>query len=481
MSQAAFVYKTFARRETHPARLGALARLHGINAAPVERCSILEIGCGDGGNLIPLAEVYPESHFVGIDISVDAIQKGRAEIAELGLNNITLRQGDISSEPIEQERYDYIVCHGVYSWVSPEVQHSILAQGRLALKPAGVFLVTYNTLPGWRQRGVLRDILGVGAGRRATHPLERCALGLDFLKLVAAEKSAMSTSFGKYMTEALERFESSDPSYIHEEFLGSYNEPLLFSDFVDRARRHDLQFLTEARVVMTSCDDLSPAAKEYLENMGSDYIAREQALDIFRNRTFRETLLCREDEVLDRGLRVETFKALRLVSLYEALEPGDVARGFRERVSGRVVSTPVGDCTDTLGVISSFGTAGACFADIFDRSRGSIEISERELLVAAVTLWRSGFVEVATAPFRAIDCDHDSVRVTKYAQLQARSHPKVTSRSHDSYPLCEVERKALLLAHEGMSKHALVTLLLSEVHQKDSEAVINSLRERGFL
>ena len=481
MSHPAFVYKTFARRETHPARMGALARLHGLAAPSPECCSMLELGCGDGGNLIPLAEAYPRSTFVGIDISQDAIQKGRAEIEKLGLHNLTLVCGDVSNASIDEGAYDYVVCHGVYSWVSAEVQRAILKTGRLALKPSGVFLVTYNTLPGWRQRGVIRDILGVGAGSRADHPLERCALGLDFLKLVSKEKSAITTSFGKYITEALERLESSDPSYIHEEFLGQHNEPLLFTDFVARAKHDGLQFLTEARVVMMSSDDLSPSVQEYLETLGADYVAREQVLDVFRNRTFRETLLCRGETKIDRGLSVDVFKSLQLSSLYAAIDSSDLARGFRERTSGREVVTPPGDCTNLLAVIDSCGGRGACFADIFDRSRISMELAERDLLIAAVTLWRSGFIEVTTVPLSSIERDFDTVTVTPYARLQARSHPKVTSRTHDSYPLSELERKALLMVDGTMSKRALVTLLLSDTAQENAEVMVDSLAERGFL
>lgn len=481
MSHPAFVYKTFARRETHPARMGALARLHGLAAPSPERCSMLEFGCGDGGNLIPLAEAYPESSFVGVDISEDAIEKGRAEIAALGLRNISLLRGDLSTTPVDEGAYDYVVCHGVYSWVAPEVQRALLTMGRLALKPSGVFLVTYNTLPGWRQRGVIRDILGVGAGNRAEHPLERCALGLDFLRLVSKEKSAITAAFGTYMTEALERFESSDPSYIHEEFLGQHNEPLLFTDFVSRAKRDGLQFLTEARVVMMSSDDLSPAIQEYLETLGADYVAREQVLDIIRNRTFRETLLCRGEATVDRGLSIDVFKSLQLTALYAAIDSRDLTRGFRERTSGRQIVTPPGDCTNLLGVISSFGGRGACFADIFDRSRTSMELAERELLIAAVTLWRSGFIEVTTIPLSSLEREFDTISVTRYARLQARAHPKVTSRTHDSYPLSDHERRALQMVEGAMSKRALVTLLLRDMDQENARALVESLAERGFL
>lgn len=481
MSQSQFIYRTFARRETHPARMGALARLYGLSAPAPDACAMLELGCGDGGNLLPLAEAYPQSTFVGIDLSKEAIEKGQTEARDLGLRNIKLICGDLKATSVEAKAYDYIVCHGVYSWVPPEVQHAILSSGKSALKPDGIFLISYNTLPGWRQRGILRDIIRVGAGRRAEHPLERCALGLDFLKLVSKEKSALSDSFGAYISEATERLASSDPSYIHEEFLGDCNEPLLFADFAGRARGHGLDFLTEARVVMMSSDDLSQETKEYLETLGADYIAREQALDVFRNRAFRESLLCHADASVNRGMSADVFKSLQLTALYVAVDPNDMTRGFRERTSGRVVKTPPGECTSLLEVVSSFGSRGACFADIFDRSRGSMEISERELMIAAVTLWRSGFIEVTTAPLSAVERDFDAVEVTRYARLQARSYPKVTSRFHESFPLSDDERKAILLVEGSMSKQALLASLSGDMSEERARQIVESLAERGFF
>lgn len=481
MTGSPFMYKTFARRETHPARLGALARLYGLTAPPPSTCKMLELGCGDGGNLIPLAEAYPESSFVGVDLSEEAIEKGQVEARELGVHNLTLLCGDLAGMPIEPGAFDFVVCHGVYSWVAPDVQRAILRVGRAALKPSGVFLVTYNTLPGWRQRGVIRDIIRVGAGTRASHPLERCALGLELLKLASREKSALTESFGRYLSESVERLSHSDLSYVHEEFLGEYNEPVLFSDFIARADQDRLQFLSEARVVMMSSDDLSAEIQEYLESLSSDYIAREQVLDIIRNRTLRETLLCQSEAIINRGLLVESFKTLQLTALYLAIDPQDVSRGFRERVSGREVKTPAGDCTSLLGVISTFGSKGATFADIFDRSRGSVDLSERDLLIATVTLWRSGFIEATTVPLSGTERVFDRIAVSGYARLQARSHSKVTSRTHDSFPLSEHERRALVSVEDSMSKERLVALLSGDVSQEIALEVVDSLAERGFF
>src|SRR5262245_44902640 len=115
-------YPGFPFSQTHPGRLATLAALHGMVPASPARCRVRELGCGDGGNLIPLAYQYPHSFFLGVDLSARAIATGRDTITRLGLRNIELRALDIAEMTTESARFDYIVAHGVYSWVPPAVR-----------------------------------------------------------------------------------------------------------------------------------------------------------------------------------------------------------------------------------------------------------------------------------------------------------------------------------------------------------------------
>ena len=68
---------------THPLKLGWIAALHGLTPAPVRTCRVLEIGCGDGSNLLPLAECYPEAQFHGFDLSQRHIDLARPRDLEV--------------------------------------------------------------------------------------------------------------------------------------------------------------------------------------------------------------------------------------------------------------------------------------------------------------------------------------------------------------------------------------------------------------
>ena len=105
------------RRDASRICLATLGALFGMNPARLESCRVLELGCGEGANLIPVAFQWPESEFVGIDLSAEAIRYGNDFIGRLGLRNITLRCLDIMEIDREFGSFDYIIVHGVYSWV----------------------------------------------------------------------------------------------------------------------------------------------------------------------------------------------------------------------------------------------------------------------------------------------------------------------------------------------------------------------------
>ena len=111
---------------THPDTLATVATLFGMSPPPVERCRVLELGCADGSNLIPMAMDLPGARFVGIDLSPRQIQEGRTTIEALGLRNIELEPISLMDVGEDFGRFDYVICHGVYSWVPEAVQDRIL-------------------------------------------------------------------------------------------------------------------------------------------------------------------------------------------------------------------------------------------------------------------------------------------------------------------------------------------------------------------
>ena len=102
-----------------------------MTPAPVERSRVLELGCGRGGNVIPMALALPEAHFCGIDLSSRQVDEARELARSVGVTNLELRS--MSFEDIEDSfgPFDYVICHGVYSWVPREIQESLLTTKEL--------------------------------------------------------------------------------------------------------------------------------------------------------------------------------------------------------------------------------------------------------------------------------------------------------------------------------------------------------------
>ena len=99
-------------RQSHPDRLATLATLLGMDVAPVGACRVLEVGCGDGSNLIPMAVGLPGSEFFGVDLAAAPIARGNAVIAAAGLGNVRLEALDLMAFPEDAGTFEYIVAHG---------------------------------------------------------------------------------------------------------------------------------------------------------------------------------------------------------------------------------------------------------------------------------------------------------------------------------------------------------------------------------
>lgn len=283
-------YSSLSYPNTHPRNLEAIATLFGMQPPAVPGCRVLALGCAGGGNLFPMAEEWPEARFVGVDLSPRQIAAGCSVINDLGLTNVELRVGDILDIDDTWGQFDYVICHGVYSWVPPKVQAKILEICRENLVPNGVAVVSYNTYPGWHMRGIVRDMMRYHVSQFSgprQQALQARAV-LDFMVDACAEGSP----YGALLREELERSRRTDDSYVFHEYLESVNQPKYFHEFAAQAEQHGLQFLAESNVSRMLTTDLPESVQNVLDEV--PLVRREQYIDFFRNVRFRSSLLCHE-------------------------------------------------------------------------------------------------------------------------------------------------------------------------------------------
>ena len=276
---------------TRPQHLAALAALSGSPAPAPDRARVLELGCASGGNILPLAVHFPHARFVGVDLSARQISDGQRRIAALGLGNIELHCADIATFAVAPAIYDYVICHGVFSWVPLEVQDAIFRVIGAALAPGGVAAVSYNVLPGWHLRSPVRDLLLAHAGADGP-PQERVRRAREILKRFETLKSG--DAYAALMRDEARRLARLPASYILGEFLAETNAPLAFDTFAARASTHGLAFLCEADLDASAQALLdAPTRQHVAATAGGDRIRAGRMLDLFSGRPFRRSLLVR--------------------------------------------------------------------------------------------------------------------------------------------------------------------------------------------
>jgi 2-polyprenyl-3-methyl-5-hydroxy-6-metoxy-1,4-benzoquinol methylase len=152
-------YPSLAFLQTHPDRLAVLGTLYGMIPPPVEHCRVLEMGCGDGSNLIPMAYGLPGSEFMGVDLAANPVERAQQRVRRLDLKNIRIEQMDLMEIDANFGKFDYIIAHGVYAWVPEPIQKKILEICGANLSANGVAFVSYNTSPAGHVRQALRQMM----------------------------------------------------------------------------------------------------------------------------------------------------------------------------------------------------------------------------------------------------------------------------------------------------------------------------------
>jgi len=306
-------YESKALPQTHPARLAAMAKIFGLSSKPVSGARVLELGCASGGNLVPMAVSFPDAQFVGIDISSKQVAEGRARIEKLGLRNLELICDSFSNLQPDIGKFDYIICHGVFSWVPRALQDSIFRTCQNHLAADGIAYISYNVLPGWRMLQPLRDAFQAALPKDldGTAKVQAAAQLLGFL----SEVSNAKTGYSQALKSIKDKFHRFSIAYVAHEYLEETNDPCLFSDFAGRAAAYGLGFLGESEVQSMIVDQHGKAAADEIRRRaGGDAIATEQLLDLISGRTFRQTLLVHGERTdkIDRSLDPDCLDGLHL-------------------------------------------------------------------------------------------------------------------------------------------------------------------------
>lgn len=448
---------------THPDHLAVIATLFGMTPAPPSHCRVLELGCGDGGNLIPMAYELPHSEFTGVDLASRPIHQGREDIGRLGLRNIELIEADLADFVPRNGPFDYIIAHGLYSWVPADVREKTWQIIATHLTSQGVAYVSYNACPGGLFRDAVRQILLYHVRDIAT-PAEQISEARKLLAYLAG-LSSHDDEFRALLSRESRDLNSRSASAVYHDYLSPESQPFWLHEVAASAAAHGLQYLGDADLQLMQMPAIPAPAPGWPRFPGpdADFLTREQYADIVLCRRFRRTLLCRAEVNLDRSLPPDSVRRFELASPLAppAPEPSldeTVRVEFSAAQTGSITTNyPLGKAALLeLGVL---WPASIPFEGLYEKASRRLgeELSEESRSDLEKFLWRlasAGIVELHLHHFSFSASAGDRPVASPVARLWAERDALAPNLRHRAIELATPRAKQLLLLLDGTRDRA---------------------------
>jgi SAM-dependent methyltransferase len=448
---------------SHPDRLAAVAALFGHTAADPSRARVLEVGCGDAANILPMAARFPDARFVACDYSALLMGHARRRAAALGLSNVELVEGDLREVAPSLGTFDYVIAHGFYSWVPTGRARRVHRDARRQLAPGGLAFISYNVLPGCFVRRIGWDAMRIAlAGVEA--PRDRLAAARREFADLAAAWSAMPgipAHLGRDYAGAAER---SDSALYHDDLSGM-NDPVYFTTFMQHVGRHGLGFVAEAEPGTMSLAALPERMRTLAA--GADALSREQYLDFARVRRFRQSIVAHTADAARARITPEAVDGIHVSAVTGIVQ--ERASGAPRSVEGQLVDFLVEAYPASVPASEAIAHLAARSGNVDD---------------ARLTLMRGCFLGCGRRALAAAADRHargpKAARVVGRAREAAQSMPWVTSLRHEGVQVDEAMGRAILAACDGTrDRRELVAAAgLADV---DAAAMVDHYLERFAL
>ncbi|TNG01356.1 MAG: methyltransferase domain-containing protein [Gammaproteobacteria bacterium] len=479
---------------THPEHLSVLAKLFGMSPASPQKCRVLELGCAAGGNLIPMAVQLPKSQFFGVDLSGMQIKQGQERIKALKLKNIKIEHKDILDVGGRIRKFDYIICHGVYSWVPDDVRKKILAICRDYLNDNGVAYISYNTYPGWHMRESIRNMMQFHVAQFSTMQ-EKVDQSRALLNFLVESVETEGNPYGEYLAKELASLSGARDTYIAHEHLEGQNEAVYFHQFAQHASEYELQYLSDADFSSMLATNFPAKVAQTLQRVGRNLVQMEQYMDFLRNRMFRASLLCEKDIELKRAIDPGVITDLHIASPIKP-DKGDVDLTSsipQEFVTPKGIRIGAGNAVTKAAfkILGDLWPSSIPFNDLLDRAvklTGAKGKTLQEGLAAdLLKAYTANGIELHSSKQPFVIKVSDKPMTTALVRNQIESGLVVTNQRHESVTLTEPLRQLLkLLDGKHTQKQLLekLTALILDnvlVIQEEGKPIRDEARLQAFV
>jgi SAM-dependent methyltransferase len=331
------VYTRNTYPEVYPARL-AIATLAGGQLPPdIDRpFRYADLGCGLGLTTTMIAATHPWAEVWGFDFNPAHIDAARrladaAELTNLYFEEISFQ--DLARRgPADLPMFDFMVSHGVISWIAPEVRAALMAVIGQRLKPGGLAYLGYNTDPGNAALVPMQKLMRllVNAGKE---PSDQAA------KTAVAYLNVLKSSGARYFTNnplaarRLDDMATYDPHYVAHEFANQHWVSLMFHEVAAEMAAAKCRFVGPSSPALAMDFVSVPAEMQTLVSETTDPMLKEVLRDIGSCNTFRH-------DVFRRGIApVSANEVARRLEMWEFAWIGSAAP------EPLVLKVPVGEVT----------------------------------------------------------------------------------------------------------------------------------------
>ena len=465
-------------RDKHPDRIAVIAALRGFAACPVDSARVLELGCGSGATLLPLAMEFPDSEFVGIDVAARQLEVGAKHIAAVGVKNIALQKADLKSYEIETAGFDYIICHGVFSWVEPTLQERLLELVASGLRPQGIAMLSYNCSPGWDMRSRARELLALGDNPLAA-PEERIGAARNALSFFTTRLVDAVSPYALQLKGELDQLTRQSDGFVYHELLQEVDRAVTLSEFLGRAGYHGLHYLGDARPGRNRahlfCDPTQGETASCFEVQGQEL--REQYMDYLFPLSFRTSLLTKasvpEKILIEFEQLAEWHASSPLVPTDDTDDP---RRESTQAYCGPAeeiveVSKPLIKCA--LAVLHEVWPGAKSISELLKQARSKlgdcapdVNSSQQQLTRALLEQFHRGQVELYQSPPK-VRCEVSEQPATSpYARQQAVEQDWATNQRYEYLPLDAVERMLVTLLDGTRDREQLIRALDLQLYER---------------
>lgn len=444
-------YESRSYAQTHPNHLYTLATLFGLKPTPFANARILELGCASGGNIIPLACQSPSAQIVGVDLSAVQVQKAQQTIRELKLTNIEILHLGIEAITPAFGEFDYIICHGIYSWVPEAIRDKIMAVCRTHLAPSGVAYISYNTLPGWNVVKSIREMM-LYHTKGIDSALERAKESRRLLQFLVSGLGNDPAPYANFLRNEIALLAKQPDSYLVHDHLGDVNEPCYFYEFIEHAKKHQLAYLSDTEIADMYPSNLPSGLATEMSKI-NDVVRCGQYLDFIRNQRFRCTLLCHETATINRSLFTSQITAFHLS--FNGQIQGDMSLSNEQPMHcvGQHITLTVTNPLAKAAMLKLFARKGKpiafdelCVSVMKDLSLIDKAHVER-FLIEELNLMRlvlGGLIKIHSESGGYTDTPGNNPQTAQWIHYQLKHQAWVTNHRHETISLSDIERFLLL-------------------------------------